>query len=254
MSSNIQAQSEADSDVVQPILIDKEAFSGLDLSRIELSNQPEREFFQKNVYKGEELGIYMISSETAMGSFDPFSIEEFVFLINGQSRIVPQGEDAVLFQSGDFIITPKGYRGSWETIGGNTYHLELSVISSQRSDSAQFSNFSIPFSINKTLISGIGLNSLNAQEEVAQYVDTVLSGIELMVTVEGEESRTMELEETDEEVVLCVLAGMVTLTPTSASPSTFYTGDVFVLPKGFSGKWESEGHNLFRTIQIRAVN
>ena len=107
--------------VLEPILIDKSTLSGIGLEKIELNDQPGREFFQKNLYRGKDLSVYVVSSQSWPGRMDNFAIDEYIFMLNGKARVKPDGGEDHFFQTGEHFFAPKGYTGEW----GNYRRREL---------------------------------------------------------------------------------------------------------------------------------
>ena len=233
--------------VIQPVVLD---ISGKDLTRIKLKDQPSREFFQKRLYGGSELSVYMISSETASKHFESFPIDEYVYLLNGKAKITPQNEESYEFYTGDHVIGTKGFKGDWGTIGGNQYHLELSVISNKRSTVKSIKKKQKPFSIDRDLLSGIHLNFTDNQN---LHRNIVYEGSEIIVTLEAENSRNIEKFHAQKEEFIFVLSGSVSLELSNGNSFIFQSGDAFVLPKEFIGKWYSRGIDLLRTIRVTAI-
>lgn len=229
-----------------PILLDKSILSGIGLDKVNLKDQPNREFFQKVLYQGSEIGVYMISSETATKHFEGFPIDEFVYLMNGKARLEPENEDAYELETGDFIAVEKGYEGNWQTIGGEKYHLELSVVSSNRSSQNNNAKIKNPFKIDEGVISGVNIGN----NDDSTNKNTVFSGSELEITIESEKPRNVKIANSKKEQFIHILSGMVTITSNKGNSKTFYTGDFLILPKGFNGNWHSKGHNLFRIIKV----
>jgi len=234
---------------IKPIALDKSIMSGSGLSKVNLKDQPEREFFQTQLYQGKEISAYMISSSTASKNFESFPIDELVFLTNGKMTIHPRNKDAYQFNSGDFIVIPKGYKGNIGTIGNPKYHLELSIVSNKRTDKKTPSKTESPFLIDKNLISGkkIKLN----KESV--YKQSVYSGLELEIIVEAEKPRNIIIENNPKEKCIHILEGSMKITLNSNEQFKFNIGDFFILPKNFKGIWSSEGQDLFRYINIEAI-
>ena len=235
--------------VVTPILLNKTLLSGIGLDSIYLKDQPKRSFFQKQVYRGTDISVYMISSGTASKYFESFPIEEFIYMMNGKAVLEPKDQESYEFSKGDFVAIPKGYKGNWTTVGGNKYHLELSVISNKRADAKAFSKIKNPFAFDRNLLSGTNMTSSKKDH----YLDILYSGIELQITLNAEKPSRKTIVNSQREELIHILNGMVEITPINGAKETFYAGDFFVLPKGFHGDWVSKGHNLFRLMRISAV-
>ena len=231
-----QAQSQA-------IPIDKAIMSGIGLKQVKLKNDPERAFFQTNLYRGEDISVYMLSSQSATTNFDPMPFDEFVLLVDGSSVIEPSSGEKKQFYKGDYILAPKGYNGLWKVEAGNRYHLELSVISNKRATSIAENQDLTPFIIDPTDLSG-----LERKDEMQQVL---LDGVELNITLNAEEAGERKISDNQEELVIHILSGKVDLKAEGQPLQTFYTGDFFILPKGFSGSWKSSAQDLFRCIYIK---
>ncbi|MEM9919009.1 MAG: cupin domain-containing protein [Bacteroidota bacterium] len=246
LSCGVAAQVPASDGPVEAFRIAQSLLSGLDIPRLKLENHPERAYFQKRIYKGSELSVFILSSETALNEIKNFPIDEFVYYLNGKAEIVPQEGDALSFYAGDYLFVPKGFSGNWTNNGGNTYHLELSVISNRRANSTMISEAKMPFVLDRALMSGIGLTAI----DTATYRDVLYEGVELDVVTESEKSNKREILNSEKEVFIHVLNGSLTLRAKNGEANTFYSGDFFVLPKGFTGRWESKGQNLLRILKV----
>ena len=118
--------------IIEPIPIGKEELSGLNIPKFKLKEHPKREYFQKRLYLGSELMVFVLASETANNKIESFGIEEFVYFANGKAEIDMKDGGKLSFLAHDYIFVPKGFAANWKNIG-NKYHLELSVISRKRS-------------------------------------------------------------------------------------------------------------------------
>jgi len=133
---NCMAQSESESvTTIKPILLDKSYLSGVGLQRIKIKEEPEKDVFQKRLYRGKDISVYVVSSGSWINKIEKYSFDEFAYMLNGVAKVTPKEGPEQLFYTGDFFFAPKGYAGSWEIIAGKNYHYELSVITTQRADS-----------------------------------------------------------------------------------------------------------------------
>ena len=242
---SLQAQNDSISQP-EPILIDKSTLSGIGLKRIELDDQPGRKFFQKNLYRGEELSVYVVSSQSWPGRMDNFAIDEYIYMLNGKARVKPDGGEDHFFRSGEHFFAPKGYTGEWEIIAGDNYHYELSIITTPRADSVILSRDMIPQLLDKDQLSGTQI-ALNEEGYVEQEL---IKGDELTLTLHGEKPGEREISEGEEQVI-CLLSGQAQISLPEGSEKTFYTGDYLILPKGLTGTWRSEGHGLVKYLTIK---
>lgn len=237
--------------IVQPILLDKTTLSGVDLKAVKNKNEPDRKLFQRNLFSGSEIAVYVVSSETKAAMQDNYGIDEFIYLFNGRARLNSKFGKEVLYNTGDFFITPKGFTGEWETQGGNEFHYELSVIAKNRPKTTNDAKDALPYLIDKSKLSGIGLTKIEMKDNSEYYQDILYKGVELEIILEAENGQNKQIQKTIDEQLIYVIAGTVNITPKDGEPQIFYTGDFFVLPSNFSGNWESKGHHLFRTLRVK---
>ena len=240
------AQQTTKESIVKPFKIEESILSGMDIPKLKLDDHPEREYFQKRIYAGSELSIFILSSETALNEIKDFPIDEFVYYINGRADIITSDNESLSFYSGDYLFVPKGFSGNWTNNGGNTFHLELSVITNKRSDSTLTPKAKKPFLLDRELLSGIGLTKVDS----IHYRDLIYSGLELDVITESSKPSIRNIPYLEKEILIHVLNGIVTIKPDRDEVYTFYKGDFFVLPKGFKGSWKSKGQSLSRVLKV----
>ena len=229
----------------KPIPINKIALSGLELKPVKNKAQPNRKLFQSNLFLGKEIGVFVVGSETATANWKNYAIDEFIFVLNGRARLQPQGQSSLYFNKGDFFVAPKGYAGDWETQGGEAFYHELSVIALNREKTVTISAKE-PAAIDKAKLDGIAIS-----KDGGRYSDTLFKGVHITVTTHSEKPSTRSLNTIGDEQLIYVLSGKVSIIDTDNQAHTFYTNEFFVLPKGFSGTWKSEGHGLFRSLHVK---
>ncbi len=234
------------SEPLKPILLDKSALSGIGLKKVELKNEPERDFFQKNLYRGEDISVYIVSSQSWPGTMNNFPIDEYVYIFNGKSRAQPKGGKDIFFQTGEHFAIPKGYTGEWEVMAGNQYHYELSVITTQRAPEAKISKAFKPQLFDKNKLSGLNFDL--AENETHQEV--LFEGDELKISLLAEAPRSISLNESSKEQLIHVMSGQISIKDSEGQNHPFFTGDFLVIPKGFIGKWVSQGHGLVKFLVI----
>lgn len=232
--------------VNKPIRIDKAALSGLGLEKVVLSAEPEREFFQRRILRGEDLSIYIVSSQSWTARMDNFAIDEVVYMLNGKAKIKPDSGDEMSFQSNEFFFIPKGYTGSWQILANDSYHYELSIIATNRAPSPDPKKIT-PELLDKDVLSGIDITLDNS----GSYHKVLTKGVELTVSLKAESPKKKELSTPAKEQIIHVLSGQIGLIDYEGDEHTFNTGDFFVLPKGFTGSWHSKGHGLIKYLVIQ---
>lgn len=243
-----QSIAQEQSQIIEPILVSKETLSGIGLKQIQLKDQPERDFFQKNLFRGKELSLYVVSSESWTAKMDNFSIDEYIYILNGKARVKPDGGDDQYVQVGEHCFAPKGFTGEWEILAGDHYHYELSVISTQRADSVSLSRNMIPHLLDKDQLSGVHIDF----GENGLYEQVLVRGDELTLAIKAEKPRIQEVQH-DKEYIISLLSGQLTLYTHGKDKQVFYSGDVIILPKGYTGTWESNGHGLIKYLVIEAT-
>ena len=240
---------ENDNTSLKPFKIQETHLSGLDIPQQKLKTHPEREYFQKKLYKGDELSIYVLSSETATNEIENFPIDEFVYYLNGRADIKAENGNEISFFSGDYIFVPKGFSGTWINNGGPKYHLELSVISNNRQPNDRKAEHKLPFLLNREALSGIGLIKQNDGD----YSKTLYKGVELEVKVIAQNAKIIQLLHGKREEFIHVLNGKIILTSGDGQKYIFYSGDFFVLPKNFQGTWTAESNGKLRFLKVYKV-
>ncbi len=238
--------SQFSNDIV-PVLLDKEALSGIGLEKITLKDTPERDFFQKRLYRGKEISVYVVSSESWTVAFDSFWFDEFIYILQGKGVIHLDDQDDMTFHSGEFFFAPKGFSGKWEVQAGDNYHYELSVITNQRVDSTKAYAAKTPYLLDKSLLSGTDI----VWDNNGRYEQTLADGIELKIILKAEQPRTTIITSWPKEQLLCLQSGMISLSDMSGEKHKYYAGDFFVIPKNYQGTWTSDGHSLCKYVVIQ---
>ena len=224
--------------------ISRSNLAGENLSPRKLNGEDDDTFQQRVVFNGEDLIIYVVAIGNRTNEFGRFPIEEFIYWINGKARVEPNGEDSFDVQAGDYFIQPKGFSGKFNFVSGDPLHLELSVISKKRADSAVVSSISKAMVIERDVLSGSG--DYKEGEDIQIY-----SGVELVLNLVRHEHRTFT--NTSKDRVIHVLNGIISITDEMNQETIFYPGDFFVLSKGFTGKWESTGSQAFRGFEVMQI-
>jgi len=246
MLSFVNAQSE-ETKVAKPVLIDKDALSGIGLQKIDLKDEPEKDFYQKKLFGGEEISVFVVSTETWNNKISSYSFDEYVYLLNGQSIVKAQQGPTEVFNSGEHLFMPKGFVGEWEIRAGSNLHYELSVITSKRADPSKTSKDLSYGAIENSKLSGCQINF----EESDVYEEVLRSGVELTIHLKAEKPREQSNFESPQEQLIHILSGKLELTDTEGTNYTFYTGDFFVLPLGrFKKNWKSNGHGMLKYLVI----
>ncbi|MEM8523476.1 MAG: cupin domain-containing protein [Bacteroidota bacterium] len=241
---------QADEDILQPILLDKSVLSGVGLKKIDLKNEPEKDFYQKRLYRGEDISIYVVSTETWNNKMENFPFDEFIYMFHGEAVVKPENGKTQLFQSGDYFFAPKGYTGEWEIRAGDYLHYELSVIATKRSDSTTIQKDATHQLFDRSTLSGAAITL----DENGQFAEVLEKGAELTIQLNAELPKEASVNESSKEQLIHVLSGQITIISQDNTEQIFYAGDFFVLPESFTGKWKSEGHGLVKYLIVEKTS
>lgn len=241
---SVQGQSVKSS--LQPLLIDKAALSGVELKKIDLKNEPEKDFYQRSLYRGEDISVYIVSTESWTNKIENYAFDEYVYLLHGQSIVKPTIGTSKIFNYNDHFFMPKNFKGEWEIQAGENLHYELSVITTQRTDSTIISDNKNYEVIENSKLSGsqISFTTDNVIQEV------IRQGVELTITFVSEQPQQKIIQEPMKEKLIHLLSGQIAFIDAEDNIHTFYTGDFFVIPKNLTGIWNSNGHGLIKYLEI----
>ncbi|MBW1295952.1 cupin domain-containing protein [Aquimarina litoralis] len=235
--------------VKNPILLDKSVLSGVGLEKIDLKDEPEKDFYQKRLYRGNDISIYVVSTETWNNKFENFWFDEFIYMYHGEAIIKPQHGKAQLFHSNDYFFAPKGYTGEWEIKAGKNLHYELSVITTKRADSTIISENLEHELFDKPVLSGAHIEL----DKNRKFTQTLRKGVELTISLKAEEPSQSKIKDA-KEMLIQLLSGMVTIKTSDNTETTFYSGDFFVIPEKMIGTWKSQGHGLIKYLTIEKTS
>ncbi len=246
----VGAQKQSEAVFRRPIKLDVRALSGLDLKRVQNQDDPDRILHQKRLLWGDDLGVFVVSSETKAVHWDGYGIEEFIYVINGRARLNPDDGEERFYDPGEFFVAPLGYEGEWETQGAKAYYYELSIIATDRSDTTVNNNQIAPFDFSSELLSGVHLPDTLP---IDGFVQTCYVGPQLTVELiaENPSEKTIQF---DEDALIYVLSGALSLEYEEEEVDRYYTRDFLIIPNGFKGLWSTEGHDIFRYIKVTSTN
>ncbi|MEL6390103.1 MAG: cupin domain-containing protein [Bacteroidota bacterium] len=239
-----------DVEIIKPILLDRSVLSGLGLKKIEIKNEPEKDFYQKRLYRGDDLSVYVVSTETWINEMDNFPFDEFVHMYHGEAVVTPEQGSAQLFYSGDSFFAPRGFTGNWEIRAGDYLHYELSVIASQRADPENVSQNGRHLLFDRSTLSGAHIKL----DEQGRYSELLHAGVELTFRLEAESPQEVKIVKPNKERMIQVLSGLLTLTDLSGDSVIGNSGDFIMVPAGFTGTWKSEGHSIIKYLSIERTH
>lgn len=232
--------------IISPIKLDRETLSGVGLEKIDIKAEPEKDFYQKNLFRGDVLSVYVVSTASWTNKMDNFPFDEFVYMYHGQAKITPLDGPIQTFYTGDYFFAPKGFTGDWEIIAGENLHYEFSVISSKRAEKALDKVDNHHQLFDKELISGVDIRL----DSEGRFSSLLQKGAELTIHLNAESPDTRSIVSPSKEAVIHILSGQLKLTDQNQVEQIFHSGDFLVLPKGFTGDWTSDGHGLMKYLII----
>lgn len=238
------------SQISKPILLDKSVLSGVGLEKVNIKDEPEKDFYQKNLYRGDDLSVYVVSTESWNNKMDNFPFDEFIYMYHGQAFVKPDHGQTQLFNTGDYFFAPKGYTGQWEILAGSNLHYEVSVITTRRADASKIKKKQSHFLLDNSKLSGVQINL----EEDPTFTEVLIEGAELTISLSAEVPNKRKIEEPSKEKLIQLLAGQLQLTDANDNKQVFYTGDFVIIPKGFTGEWESAGHGIFKFLVVERTS
>ena len=203
--------------------------------------ETEKPYYQRKAYDGTDLAIFILAIDNVTNEFESFPLEEFIFWKNGKAIVEPVDAPSFEVQAGDYFIQPKGFKGRFNFVSGDEYHLEFSIITKERAPKEAISPISHAMVIERDILSGSSKKHMG--DEVNLY-----SGVELEVNL----LRTKEItfDGTAKERVIHLINGVLTMTAKDGKEEVFYPGDFFVIPEGFEGTWQSTGLQALRAFEI----
>ncbi|MEO0732974.1 MAG: cupin domain-containing protein [Bacteroidota bacterium] len=201
----------------EPYLLPTAPLAGEGLRRVTNSADPERELYQRLLFRGEKIGVYVVASETKTASYPAYPIDEFIHVLGGQARLRPVGEADVFYLEGESFLVPTGYAGDWETQGTDGLYYELSAV---------------------------------AYGEESWPAEGPLVGTKLRMQVTTDTVVSQQLV-TEREELIHVQSGSIRLRNERGREWTFRRGDFFVLPSGFRGRWQKLGPRPLHCLRVR---
>jgi len=231
---------------ITPITFDRSILSGVGLKKIDLKDEPEKDFYQRRLYWGKELGVFIVGTETWTNEISNYPFDEFVYMYNGEAIVKPADGPSQIFYSGEYFFAPKGFKGQWEVKGNNQIHYEFSIITTTRADSTAIIPDATHKRFDPAVLSGNGIH-LN---DDGYYEETLEKGAELTVKLVGEQIGERSLSESQQEQCIHIIAGQITIIDKNGKEYTYYAGDFFLIPIGLVGTWRTEGHKLVKYLLI----
>lgn len=220
--------------------ISKELLAGEGLDPIK-QKDPNKKVYQKKVYDGAELAVYMVAIGTGItNEFKSFPMEEFIFWINGKAVVEPVDEESFEVHSGDYFIQAKGFNGKWNFVDNGGLHLELAVIAKQRPDASIKSPIKKALIVDRDIISGI--TKFDSENE------SLYTGVELTLNMLS--VKKLELENIKQERLIHILNGVLIVNAKDNSSKRFYPGDFLIIPPGFTGTLYTDGLQDLRMLEV----
>lgn len=110
-----------------------------------------------------------------------------------------------------------------------------------------------PILLDKATLSGLNLEPTDAEFATPDrelLAKVVYSGKKFDVTVMAGTTGKARFENYPVDEFVYVVNGQATLTTDDGVAQTFHTGDFFMVPKGFTGEWHSQGNRFFQELIV----
>ena len=228
-------------DIIPPATLDKTILSGVGLQRVKPGwAPPERQLHTTPVFSGDDLGIYVTTSNTAFMDWKNYAIDEFVYVLNGKAEVTPLEGEKQTFQKGDFFLVPKGFTGRWKTIETSGDFMEIAIYTKPRAPEISESIAKVPYAFSKSIQSPTELNSSK----------TIFKGDELLVSVLTQEKGASQKVKLDTDEFGFILNGMLKVIDRTGKETHYFSGESYVLPKNFEGTLEFDGLDTFKAITV----
>ncbi len=225
-------------------LLDRKILSGIGLEKISPSwADPKRELFTKSVFSGADIGISVTSSSTAFQDWKNYSIDEFVYLLNGQAVLKSIDGEEQTFNKGDFFVVPKGFTGRWTTQGTSGDFLELALYTRKRGVQKDVNAYQ-PLRLDQSYLSGM--------KEANNGI--LFEGAELLISISSKtKNSSSKMSGSARDRMCYILNGMVEVSNKDGTSEVYYTGDFYAIPKGFEGEIVYKGFDIFRELIVEAI-
>lgn len=251
MTSGSYANSPAVDGPFLPLLLDRDAISGIGLEPVAPSRPlPGMSFYSRTLYEGDDIVVRVYAATEGSIHFESTKMDEYVHVLNGRAILREANGTEHVFESGSSFIVPSGFSGDWISEGNKLYQ-ELIVYTKDRRVAAPGASTS-PIRLDETKMSGIGLDKRVWSHDPTRemYTSYLYRGPELTIAVVAGAPATTRFSGEMREEFVHVLNGTATLTPDGHQASKFYSGDFFAVPNGFVGSWKSDGNNLYRELVV----
>lgn len=117
-----------------PVNFDREILAGVGIPEGALP-VPEEDILEGDMkvrrsvlHNGEELRVVVFESTPAKAAHrEPFAVDEFVYILSGKLILTESDGTRYEYTSGDALVVPKGFTGTWEMEG---IYREIAVVRS----------------------------------------------------------------------------------------------------------------------------
>lgn len=108
-----------------PVRLDNDLIAGIGLSSLpenpfkDIVVSGEMNISVASLYEGEEVNVAIFESTPAKTDHRnmPLDVDEFVLVLSGKLILADTDGTVQEFTPGDYVVVPKGYRGTWEMQG-----------------------------------------------------------------------------------------------------------------------------------------
>jgi uncharacterized cupin superfamily protein len=195
-------------------------------------------------YEDKDLGLYVgvWDSTASQEVFLPYSMDEFMWLIEGQVAMVDENDDETIVKAGEAFVIPKGLPCSWKLEGYlKKFYMIYDAPNSTIPKAPTATRIVIPqadapLERMKTTDPLVIKGKMPIQKDHTCYEDT--TGQMFVGTWESTPFES-EMRPFPYYEMAHILEGSVTIVNDKESEHFFKTGDTFFIPKGTICSWKT---------------
>lgn len=207
----------------------------------------------ETLFDGKELKVELLNTGPKQSRdqaclIGPKDTDRFISVKSGSLTLLWGPPNRVTYTPGSFVFIPKRFEGVLNCAANSRFVI---VHAKDRPRAFGLNTENIyPVRINLDLVAGMGLDAVAWDDPTRTARWTFMArGSALSASVfestpasnTGPQESAAHVSNYPYDQVVWVMAGSSTLTPDVGDPSTFKAGDVFVVPKGFTGVWAESG-------------
>jgi uncharacterized cupin superfamily protein len=204
-------------------------------------------------YDDENTGLYVgvWDTDTMQELFQPYAMDEFMWVLEGQVAMVDENDDETIVKQGEAFVIPKGYPCSWKQKGYlKKFYMIYDNPDEILPETPAASKIIIPREDAPLEEKGTYNPFVFKGEKPTQKSHTCYRDTTGQMSVGTFESTPFESEPLPFPCneMAYVIEGSITITDDKGLGHLFKKGDAFFIPKGVVCHWQTETIRLFYSI------